>query len=343
MKCSIDDLLPLDAQEQQARILFEQWQRERQEKLALSNNRLPVSRPQGYTIALKDFVISASEVFRPGYRVALTKHPRYFTSVLHAHDFFEVVYCCEGHCRQLIDHREFALEKGDMCILPPGVVHAPEAFGPKDIAINIQLRKQTFWDTFENILPPGNAISDFFLRVVSQKHPDLYLVFQMPDDTEILNIVLTMYAEQQKHLPYDSTVLDAYTALFFSLILRNHSQDVAVYSVSGGSSNKTIVSILRYLEEHPAEASLAVLAEKFGYSQSHLSRMIKQYTGDNYSVFRRKLRMARAALLLEQTDSLIPAIASEVGYASLSDFYKFFKEAYQMTPQEYRAKHTGGR
>lgn len=214
--------------------------------------------------------------------------------------------------------------------------HAPEAFGPKDIAINIQLRKEIFWDAFGKILTPGNAISDFFLRVIYQKNPDLYLVFQMPDDTEILNLVLSMYWEYQKQQPYVKPVLEAYVSLFLSIILRNHSQDVSVYSVSSGISNKTIISIMHYLEEHPAETSLGVLAEKFGYSQSHLSRMIKQYTGDNYSVFRRKLRMDRAAQLLLQSDRPISAIAAEVGYASLSDFYRFFRGHYQMTPQEYR-------
>ncbi len=337
----LERLIPLDDLEQHAQALFYTWEQTKS-KIPLDDNRIPLSRPQGYTITLPDFMISAKDVFADGEDIAMTKHPRYFTSVLHSHDFFEIVYVAEGHCRQLIDHQEFALERGDLCILPPGVMHAPEAFAPRDLALNLQFRRDAFWNTFGRMLIPSNAISEFFLRLTQQEHPSNYLIFRTGDCQTIRDMVLKMYFEftEKKHFYYET--MQAYSILLFAELMREHERNASVYSVKDNTKNTEIVKIMAYIEDHPVEVSLRTLAERFGYSESHLSRMIKRYTGDNFSVFRRKLRMQKAAILLCCSNDSIEHIATQVGYSSLSDFYGFFRATYHQTPQSYRRNNHEG-
>ncbi len=328
-------LRPLDAQEKAAQAQFYAWNAQ-QGQLPLSDGRIPMSRPQGYTVTLQEPVISEEAAFPPGANIALTRHPRYFTSVPHTHAFFELVYVVEGHCRQRIDQQEFVLEQGDMCILPPGVYHAPEAFSEQDLSINLQLRRSAFWEMFGGLLTAGNAVSDFFLRVLRQAQPEHYLIFRMPGDETIRQLVVCMLQEDMRRAPYYQTVLEAGALLLFSLILRNHCAHAAVYSTAEKRTNTAIISILHDLEARPEDLSLGALAAQYGYSPSPLSRIFRAYTGETFSAFRRRLRMQHAAALLRQTDRSISEIAAGEGYGSLSDFYKAFRQFYGQTPQAYR-------
>ncbi|WP_261380578.1 helix-turn-helix domain-containing protein [Neobacillus bataviensis] len=49
--------------------------------------------------------------------------------------------------------------------------------------------------------------------------------------------------------------------------------------------------------------------------------------------------MNQAALFLSNTDLPIPEIAQEVGYSSVTFFYKKFKELFNETPHWYKEKH----
>lgn len=59
----------------------------------------------------------------------------------------------------------------------------------------------------------------------------------------------------------------------------------------------------------------------------------------NFSDFINHYRMLEAERLLLETDNPISNIGFEVGYSSLSGFFKAFKEKYAITPKEYRIRH----
>lgn len=331
----LQQLLQLDEHEQMAQAMYFEWE-EQHAKIPMSDRRIPLLRPQGYTPSLPDPVISEKQAFLPDENIAMTKHPRYFTSTAHTHDFFELCYVAEGHGRHLIDNQEFVLEKGEMCILPPGVFHAPEAFSEYDLMINLQIRKSAFWATFGELLTTGNVLSDFFRQVLQQEYPENYLIFQMHDDLQIRDLILFMYQEFTGRQLYYRTVLEAAARLLFAAILRGHCQDAAVYSTQEHSSNTVIVSALHDMEESGGTLDLDQLAGRYGYSPSHMSRMFRQYTGDNFVTFRRRMRMQRAAMLLRQSEQPVSEIAAQVGYGSLSDFYRNFRNTYGCTPQAWR-------
>jgi AraC-like DNA-binding protein len=78
------------------------------------------------------------------------------------------------------------------------------------------------------------------------------------------------------------------------------------------------------------------LADKFKYHPNYISAVLKKATGKSFVDLLQIQRLNKAALYLANSDSPIPEIAEEVGYSSVSFFYKKFNEIFLQTPKEYR-------
>ncbi|AEI40525.1 response regulator transcription factor [Paenibacillus mucilaginosus] len=96
-------------------------------------------------------------------------------------------------------------------------------------------------------------------------------------------------------------------------------------------------AVRRYVEENYAyELSLASLAERFHINETYLSGLFKQKAGFTFSDYVTKLRMEKAASLMEESGLKLTDIATLVGYSSSSYFSTVFKKYYGVSPKEYR-------
>lgn len=331
----LKELMRLDEGELEAYELFKAWDEEN--RTYVKGDGIPVVRPHGKKVDIPSR-LEESMIFPEGYDVCVTKHPRYHDSALHCHDFFEVVYVAAGRCRQLIDGREFVLKAGDVCILPPGVMHAPEAFGLQDLALNIQVRQSTFRAVFSGLLESNDLLSDFFMQTVYGDSPGKFLIFCTDDDEVILETVLTMYQEVQLKSQYANSFLRAYTELVFAALMRWYRDSAEVFSVKDERNNKVFVPILHYVEQNLASVDLSALSREFHYSQSQISRMFREYTGSSFSDTLRSQRLVRAGELLKSSNLTVEQVAEAVGYMSASEFYRAFRKKYDTTPAAYRGK-----
>lgn len=88
------------------------------------------------------------------------------------------------------------------------------------------------------------------------------------------------------------------------------------------------------------DLTLTTLSEKFSVSSSHLSRLFKQVTGENLSVFIIRFKLEKAAeLLLIEPQMSVKEIGESLGYYSSAYFTKLFKDHYGVTPNQYRRQH----
>lgn len=88
------------------------------------------------------------------------------------------------------------------------------------------------------------------------------------------------------------------------------------------------------------DLTLTSLSEKFSISSSHLSRLFKQTTGENLSVFIIRFKLEKAAeLLLIKPEMSVKDIGESLGYYSSAYFTKLFKDHYGITPSQYRRQH----
>ena len=86
------------------------------------------------------------------------------------------------------------------------------------------------------------------------------------------------------------------------------------------------------------QLSVESLAEDIGMSRVQLYRKVSGLTGISVNELIRKLRLQRAAQLLQQNWGPVSQVAYEVGFSNLSYFSKVFKEEFGVLPSEYDSK-----
>ena len=94
----------------------------------------------------------------------------------------------------------------------------------------------------------------------------------------------------------------------------------------------------KFIHQHIAdELSLSSVARAAGISPGHLSEKFRQITGVNFVDYVNRLRIEQACARLGNEGARISEIAFDVGFQSLSQFNRVFKQISGKSPTEYRA------
>ncbi len=81
------------------------------------------------------------------------------------------------------------------------------------------------------------------------------------------------------------------------------------------------------------------LARSAGLSRAHLRRAFAERFGLTPREYLEECRMARAAILLRDTDCLIKEVAAQVGFSDPNNFSTVFKRFHGLSPEAFRARH----
>lgn len=93
------------------------------------------------------------------------------------------------------------------------------------------------------------------------------------------------------------------------------------------------------IKNHDGEAlALSRLAKSLGYSEFYVSRKFSEISGMSLRDYMRFRRLAFALTELRDTDRGILDIALDYGFSSHEAFTRAFRDAYGITPSEYRKK-----
>lgn len=111
------------------------------------------------------------------------------------------------------------------------------------------------------------------------------------------------------------------------------------YRKSNVGSARLAQRIISYLDRNYTDTQMCVnsLADQFGVTPAHISRVFKENTGLNLSVYLMKLRIERAkTLLLEERNLPLSVVAEQVGYANVQTFMRAFKKETGIPPGSYK-------
>lgn len=177
-----------------------------------------------------------------------------------------------------------------------------------------------------------------------------------PSTTHLPILLLTARSRDEDRVEGLVMGADAYLVKPFSAdllrknidnLLSNRERIKIKYSsggnISASGSNfssadkKLMEKIMLIIEGRIADPKLNAeeLSREVGMSRVHLFRRMKKITGQPPSDFIRKIRLQKAAQLLEGNAGFIKEIAYETGFASLSHFSRCFHDFYGMKPSDY--------
>ncbi|WP_214630857.1 helix-turn-helix domain-containing protein [Paenibacillus agaridevorans] len=107
---------------------------------------------------------------------------------------------------------------------------------------------------------------------------------------------------------------------------------------SSRGKNKTVDSILSYIQEHyhESELSLDQLADKFELSPPYISKLFKEHTERNFIDYLIEIRIAASKQFLHDRSMKVNDVAEAVGYTNTRSFLRAFKKYTGLTPTEFR-------
>ncbi len=113
--------------------------------------------------------------------------------------------------------------------------------------------------------------------------------------------------------------------------------DELLHSKAWESYGQPVDSCIDYVYQNLySPLTIKEMAEKIGYNHSYLSSLFKEKTGQTLYAFIAEAKVQEARVLLLYTSQPLTAIASALGFHSLSHFSKAFKAKEGITPLAFR-------
>ena len=267
--------------------------------------------------------------------IIINRYEENIPAIFHSQLCFEIIYIFDGRCVQNIGLHCLNLQKGDIIILSPNIIHSIEMFDNESIIFDILIKYDNFYETFAPLLHGDHVINKFFSESLHAKNPIKYLIFHTGTDNFLTNNVTQMFNDQMNRDDYTDLFLVGNLLIGFVYLMRNYSHSIE-FSTSNRSNLPDEFFIMSYIQDHLATVSLTDVAKHFNFSLSHCSRLIKSATGHNFNEWKRILRIRKAQYLLRNTNYTVTEIANSLGYMNLENFIRAFQEELKMTPTQYR-------
>ena len=273
------------------------------------------------------------------------KQKNYFITLAHfyakneyrANHAYSLIYALQGSSRIYIRDREYSLEAGDFYIISPNTLFSVTAM-PQTIVFFISIEENFFSAAFMDLIYKNFGLSAFF-RMLFQKGQNNFFAFYIQPDDEVRYLLQHLLMEFLTYDKYADEMSMSYTKILFSTLLRRQCQKKDdTQDLPEAAAKLKIFDILRYMEKHSADITLAALCKQFHYSESYISRMIRNVTGKSFSAIVTEFRIIQAQNYLRETDLSIGEIALEVGYHSFEHFSRCFKKSTCISPREYRKR-----
>ncbi len=236
----------------------------------------------------------------------------------HTHDFYEIEYILSGSGTQLINDREYKVNKGDIVFLGINDQHTyypdkdTESFG----VINCVFRQ----------IPVG-------LKDRAGSLPNI-ISLQPHSIVEIDTIFSKMQREyERKEIGYQD-VLNAYLNLIFVTLFRESK----IQADRSPNPKANMATILDYIEKNYQHVTLKDCADYVSYSSTYFCRLFKDNVGMTLTEYLNQKKIQAAMTLLTETDQSVESIIMNVGFNQRKYFYALFKTYTGMSPCEFRRR-----
>ena len=252
----------------------------------------------------------------------------------HMHNFHALVLVRRGRGVHLTESGENPIRRGDVLLIPPGVMHTYGDTEKLEIANVLFLAEELALPLAELADTGGYRLLFPLSAHFPGSGPQVGALSL--NDSQLRRAegeLGAMLIEQQHRNPGWSFFLRLRFMALLGLICRARPEQAA----AGEEELERLSRVTDYLEAHYAEPlSLEALAEIGGRSKCTLIRMFRRAFGRTPIGYLLELRLERAAGELRGTRLSISEIAMRNGFPDSNYFTKLFHRRYGISPRSWR-------
>ena len=252
---------------------------------------------------------------------------------LHYHDCYEVGICESGEGLFLFEDEVFYVSEGDALFISPRSRHYSRSLHASTPCLCrfVYIDESEIRELLLFLTKDENKVGQILTHARRLLSPILPRGKHLRE-TALLCDLVRACAESQSELR-------AMTMLRLTLFLLQTQTTVSPEPANSlpYQTDTAILAVAEYIATHydsndPVEA----LARFCSLSQSQLRRRFLRVYGIPPITYRNQVRCKIASALLLQSEMSVCEIASRVGFADVSDFYRAFRKFYSTSPTAYR-------
>lgn len=245
----------------------------------------------------------------------------------HSHDFPSLVYVLSGSAAYNFDDKEYKVNTGDLLVINPGVVHG-------------------------RTLSDGEEINEFHIGFCNIQIEGMKKDFIIPEDTspvvslkktnkEFFKCCGDILVEQKNGEPGGQLMLKSYVMRLIVLLLKelstgNSTEEEPPINFESYDKTKVVAAIANFINNnYSQDISLNRISRNMYLSPVYISKIFKEEIGESPINYLIKVRLSKAAELLEKGSISIKNVARQVGYSDAYYFSKLFKKYYGVPPSKY--------
>lgn len=248
---------------------------------------------------------------------------------LHSHTFYEILYCQSGNIQYLLGTDRYRVGKGDIIFVPPGISHRPLYL---------------------------DRLTEPYSRYVLWIHPDFIkkltenLAFSPLSKPVLLRTKDSgwEYMVQYFRSAYmeSSTRQEGFQACILSnaiqiLIHLTRAWDHSMPIEPLMEKKELLDEVISYIEHHLSEKiTLKSVAGYFYISERTISRLFNEKMDVTFYRYVTQRRLIAAKVLILNGEPL-ERIGEQVGFSDYSTFYRAFRQAFSVSPRQFKRQQTG--
>lgn len=247
----------------------------------------------------------------------------------HFHDSYEMYYLLSGERYYFIKDKTYHILKGNLVFIDRYDLH-------RTLDADI-----TSWERILINLKPEFLLSDDaerIKRLVSIfNNGSSVLSLTIKEQSIVEDFLFKMLSEaENKEISFEDMIA-ANLIQLLSYVLRLKSINALSSDSSINYINKKATPIIQYINKHYMDPlSLELLAKLFYMSPYYLCKVFKKSTGFTLIEYLNQIRVKEAQTLLRGSGLNVTEVAEKVGFGSVSQFGRVFKEISGVSPLKYR-------
>jgi AraC-like DNA-binding protein len=237
----------------------------------------------------------------------------------HHHPFHQILYALEGEGKMKLDGKESVFSHDHIAVILPRSEHA--IISDSKLTVLVLAFDESIFDSTIR-----TGLLDLFLGKSKLLKPGLF------SGSELRHLLRKMLFEQSAENNLSGLAMKIILAELL-LVLARAQQSLGLSDANSMRAER----IRQYIDTHYFEnLSVQNIAVMLNMSTRYVNMIFKEYYNITPIRYLTDIRIEIAKKMLVETEKDIASICFELGFETVSTFYRLFKESLHIPPNKYR-------